>query len=55
MRGAILPLPNTPSWRGAQLKHEDNFTFTFHLFSPLSKVTLKAYQTEPKSKYLDNI
>jgi hypothetical protein len=20
---------NTPSWRGAQLKHSDNFTFTF--------------------------
>jgi hypothetical protein len=29
MRGAIFPLPNTPSWRGAQLKHRDNFTFTF--------------------------
>jgi len=22
------PLPNTPSWRGAQLKHRDTFTFT---------------------------
>jgi len=21
--------PNTPSWRGAQLKHRDNFTLTF--------------------------
>jgi hypothetical protein len=21
--------PNTPSWRGAQLQHKDNFTFTF--------------------------
>jgi hypothetical protein len=21
--------PNTPSWRGAELKHRDNFTFTF--------------------------
>jgi hypothetical protein len=29
MREAIPPLPNTPSWRGAQLKHRDNFTFTF--------------------------
>jgi hypothetical protein len=28
MNGAIPPLPNTPSWRGAQLKHRDNFTFT---------------------------
>jgi hypothetical protein len=27
MRGAIPPLPNTHSWRGAQLKHRDNFTF----------------------------
>jgi hypothetical protein len=27
MSGAIPPLPNTPSWRGAQFKHRDNFTF----------------------------
>jgi len=26
MSGAIPPLPNMPSWRGAQLKHRDNFT-----------------------------
>jgi hypothetical protein len=26
MSGAIPPLPNKPSWRGAQLKHRDNFT-----------------------------
>jgi hypothetical protein len=31
-RGAIPPLPNTPSWRGAQLKHRDNFTFTSECF-----------------------
>jgi hypothetical protein len=24
-----LHFPNTPSWRGAQLKHRDNFTFSF--------------------------
>jgi hypothetical protein len=24
--------PNTPSWRGAQLKHVDNFTFTFTFY-----------------------
>jgi hypothetical protein len=29
MRGAIPSLPNTPSWRGAKLKHRDSFTFTF--------------------------
>jgi hypothetical protein len=28
MSGAIPPHPNTPSLRGAQLKHRDNFTFT---------------------------
>jgi hypothetical protein len=33
VKGAKLYLhsPNTPSWRGAQLKHRDNFTFTFYL------------------------
>jgi hypothetical protein len=25
-----LPSLNTPSWLGAQLKHRDNFTFTFN-------------------------
>jgi len=42
--------PNTPPWRGAQLKHRDNFTFTFtlmfiystfkniHLFHPIYRV-----------------
>jgi len=28
MSGAVSPLPNTPLWRVAQLKHRDNFTFT---------------------------
>jgi hypothetical protein len=27
MRGAIPPHPNTPSWPGDLLKHNDNFTF----------------------------
>jgi hypothetical protein len=30
MSGAILPLPNSPSLRRAQLKLWDNFTFTFY-------------------------
>jgi hypothetical protein len=25
IRGAIPPFPNTPSWRGAELKHRDNW------------------------------
>jgi hypothetical protein len=29
MSGDIPPLPNTPSWRGVQLKHRDNFIFTY--------------------------
>jgi len=28
IRRAIPPLPNTPSWLGAQLKDRDNFTLT---------------------------
>jgi hypothetical protein len=31
MSGAIPPLPNTPSWRGAHLKHGEDFTFTLPL------------------------
>jgi hypothetical protein len=38
MSGAIHPLPHTPSWRGAQLKHRDNFTFTF-TFTYLHQLT----------------
>jgi hypothetical protein len=30
---------NTPSWRGAQLKHRDNFTFTFYSTLTLQSVT----------------
>jgi len=29
MSEAIPPLPNTPSWSDAQLKHRYKFTFTF--------------------------
>jgi len=29
MRGDTRPLPNMPSWRGAQLKHRDNFAFLY--------------------------
>jgi hypothetical protein len=36
MSGAISPLPNTPSWRGAQLKHRESFTF----FIVLEKLTV---------------
>jgi hypothetical protein len=35
MSGTIPQLPNTPLWRGAQLKHRDNFTFTFTFYSTL--------------------
>jgi len=29
MGGAVPPLPDTPSWRGAQLKHRDNLPLSF--------------------------
>jgi hypothetical protein len=29
-----LHSPNTPSWRGGQLKHRDSFTFIFYLYNP---------------------
>jgi hypothetical protein len=29
-----LHSPNTPSWRDAQLKHRDNFTFDLQVRSP---------------------
>jgi len=34
MHGAIPLLPNTPSWRGAKLKHTDNFTFDLYAVTP---------------------
>jgi len=42
MSGVIRPLPNTPSWRGAQLKrkHRDNFTFLYINYHSLSSVVL---------------
>jgi len=32
MSGAIRSLPNTPSWRGARLKHGDKFNLYLHLY-----------------------
>jgi hypothetical protein len=37
MHGAIPPFPNTPSQRGAQLKHRDNFTSS--IFCNTKKLT----------------
>jgi hypothetical protein len=31
----IPPLPNTPSWRGPQLKHRDNLTFFYTTWTRL--------------------
>jgi hypothetical protein len=55
MCGPIPPVPNTPSWRGAQFKkkkkHRSNFTFTFYL--PSLPLTLKAscYQLPSHSQF----
>jgi len=48
MRGAIPPLPHTPSWRGAQLNHRDKFTF-IPLMRSLSKV--HEVNTHNKDRY----
>jgi len=32
MSGTIPPLLQYDSWRGAQLKHSENFTFTFTFY-----------------------
>jgi hypothetical protein len=41
MSGANLYSPNTPSWRGAQLKHRDNFTFNLPLSHPQHLCSIK--------------
>jgi hypothetical protein len=35
MSGAIPPFPNALSWRVAQLKLRDKFTFTFYIASEI--------------------
>jgi hypothetical protein len=48
MRGAILPLPNTPSWRGTQLKKEHRTTLPFSLLvqeKHYSRCTVKSLPT----------
>jgi len=46
---AIPPLPNTPSWRGADLKHRDNFTFSFYL--KIRDHVSHSYKKNPKINY----
>jgi hypothetical protein len=56
MSRAIPPLPNTPSWRGAQLKHRDNFTFTFYTINKSGNVMSagwKASDTQNNSLTID--
>jgi hypothetical protein len=47
--GAISPLPNTPSWRGAQLKHRDNFTLPYlYLITTVKVCILSYFKQDPK-------
>jgi hypothetical protein len=39
-----LHSPNTPSWRGAQLKHGENFTFIFTLTDETKHVVMSRHQ-----------
>jgi hypothetical protein len=45
MSEAIPPLPNTPSWRGGELKkkHRDNFTFYLYLSESFRRGTWIGY------------
>jgi hypothetical protein len=40
MRGAIPPLPNTPSWRGAQLSTGTNLPLPLNKLTPWNMVLL---------------
>jgi hypothetical protein len=40
MSGTIPPLPNTPSWCGAHLKHRDNFT-SLYLYIGVTFLTVR--------------
>jgi hypothetical protein len=31
----VPPLANTPSWRGAQLQHRDNFTLLYYIINKI--------------------
>jgi hypothetical protein len=53
-----LHSPNTPSWRGAQLKHRDNFTFTLPYISKQNFVFMCCFSCvlhAPTSHFLDLI
>jgi hypothetical protein len=42
-----LHSPNTPSWRGAQLKHRDNFTFN-RFFENITKSNIWEHHKQIK-------
>jgi hypothetical protein len=48
MRGTIPPLPNTPSWRCAQIKHRDNFSFTLPLLGLRMEEMASRYREKPE-------
>jgi hypothetical protein len=52
MRGAIPPLPKTPTWRGAHLKHRDNFKFNVILSIPLPGTGQEVKRDETYTKFL---
>jgi hypothetical protein len=46
--------PNKPSWRGAQLKHRDNFTLTLFIFNTLLTYSL-TYSLHGAGHYLKSL
>jgi hypothetical protein len=49
MSGAIPPLPNTPSWRGARLKEAQGQLYLHLLPFALHEVQIKLYQISKKN------
>jgi hypothetical protein len=45
-----LHSPNTPSWRGAQGEHRDNFTFYLYLYLYLASKTTFHIHTKQMAK-----
>jgi hypothetical protein len=50
-----LHYPNTPSWRGAQLKHRDNFAFNFYLSAYVNLMSSLMKRLKSSCKELDTV
>jgi len=51
MRGAIVPIPNTPSWRGAQLKEAQGQLYLLLITSNVLFAQFWNIPSKPQSPY----